>query len=184
MSAPSPTATRNSARRLRRWPAASASSAVRPLPAPSRSAVGAVEVEVGEERDREVRRPRQGWNRDAVRRRRQSRRRSSGGHRADGVLARRDHRRRPRHRHRRQPRLRSQVTTPSPAACTGCRSTSTRPPRVSTTSSPRRNDFVSPWRAISRGLPGAPTRHRPVTDCPRLRSRRVDATQQPRISPS
>ena len=79
------------------------------------------------------RRARQGRHRDAVRRRREDRRGPGRGHRADDLLRRRDLRRRLGHRLARQRRLHAARPAGSPARSSGCRSTSTTPPRTSTT---------------------------------------------------
>ena len=63
----------------------------------------------------------------------------------DGLLRRRDCRRRPRRRYGRQRPVPDRVRTSSPARCTGCRSTSTEEPTTSTTSSRPRNAGRSQW---------------------------------------
>ena len=79
------------------------------------------------------RRARQGRHRHALRRRGEVRRGPGRGHRPDDLLRRRDLRRRLRHRLAGQRRLHAPRTAASPARSAGCRSTSTRRPRTSTT---------------------------------------------------
>ena len=79
------------------------------------------------------RRPRQGRRGLALRRRHEDRRGPRRGHRPDGLLGRRDVRRRLRHRLAGQRRLHARRAAASPAPSSGCRSTSPTPPRTSTT---------------------------------------------------